>query len=76
MQLGRSGDYVVLIHGYTGSAEGNWFGTESPPRWQPTIAWSRWTAGINGRSDLTAISAATIPKLYIDLVGFINSHDQ
>jgi pimeloyl-ACP methyl ester carboxylesterase len=25
MQLGRSGSYVVLIHGYTGSAEGNWF---------------------------------------------------
>ena len=29
-----------------------------------------------GKSHLTAISAATIPKLYIDLVGFINSHDQ
>jgi len=25
MQLGRKGSYVVLIHGYTGSAEGNWF---------------------------------------------------
>jgi pimeloyl-ACP methyl ester carboxylesterase len=25
MQLGESGSYVVLIHGYTGSAEGNWF---------------------------------------------------
>jgi pimeloyl-ACP methyl ester carboxylesterase len=25
MQLGQSGSYVVLIHGYTGSAEGNWF---------------------------------------------------
>jgi len=25
MQLGDSGSYVVLIHGYTGSAEGNWF---------------------------------------------------
>ena len=25
MQLGASGSYVVLIHGYTGSAEGNWF---------------------------------------------------
>jgi len=25
MQLGRTGSYVVLIHGYTGSAEGNWF---------------------------------------------------
>src|SRR5437763_648898 len=25
MQLGDHGSYVVLIHGYTGSAEGNWF---------------------------------------------------
>jgi pimeloyl-ACP methyl ester carboxylesterase len=25
MQLGQTGSYVVLIHGYTGSAEGNWF---------------------------------------------------
>jgi pimeloyl-ACP methyl ester carboxylesterase len=25
MQLGETGSYVVLIHGYTGSAEGNWF---------------------------------------------------
>src|SRR5882724_12332867 len=25
MQLGRAGSYVILIHGYTGSAEGNWF---------------------------------------------------
>jgi pimeloyl-ACP methyl ester carboxylesterase len=25
MQLGSSGSYVVLVHGYTGSAEGNWF---------------------------------------------------
>ena len=25
MQLGKKGSYVVLIHGYTGSAEGNWF---------------------------------------------------
>jgi pimeloyl-ACP methyl ester carboxylesterase len=25
LQLGESGSYVVLIHGYTGSAEGNWF---------------------------------------------------
>lgn len=25
MQLGAEGSYVVLIHGYTGSAEGNWF---------------------------------------------------
>jgi pimeloyl-ACP methyl ester carboxylesterase len=25
MRLGQSGSYVVLIHGYTGSAEGNWF---------------------------------------------------
>src|SRR5438552_13405288 len=25
MQLGQAGSYVVLIHGYTGSAEGNWF---------------------------------------------------
>src|SRR5262249_53879150 len=25
MQLGQKGSYVVLIHGYTGSAEGNWF---------------------------------------------------
>ena len=25
MLLGDSGSYVVLIHGYTGSAEGNWF---------------------------------------------------
>ena len=25
MQLGDEGSYVVLIHGYTGSAEGNWF---------------------------------------------------
>jgi pimeloyl-ACP methyl ester carboxylesterase len=25
MQLGQRGSYVVLIHGYTGSAEGNWF---------------------------------------------------
>lgn len=25
MRLGESGSYVVLIHGYTGSAEGNWF---------------------------------------------------
>src|SRR6266850_923077 len=25
MTLGRKGSYVVLIHGYTGSAEGNWF---------------------------------------------------
>jgi pimeloyl-ACP methyl ester carboxylesterase len=25
MRLGRSGSPVVLVHGYTGSAEGNWF---------------------------------------------------
>src|SRR5437660_863510 len=25
MQLGKKGSYVVLIHGYTGSAQGNWF---------------------------------------------------
>ena len=25
MRLGQAGSYVVLIHGYTGSAEGNWF---------------------------------------------------
>jgi pimeloyl-ACP methyl ester carboxylesterase len=25
MQSGTSGSYVVLIHGYTGSAEGNWY---------------------------------------------------
>ena len=25
MRLGRKGSYVVLIHGYTGSAQGNWF---------------------------------------------------
>jgi pimeloyl-ACP methyl ester carboxylesterase len=25
MQLGNSGSHVILIHGYTGSAEGNWF---------------------------------------------------
>lgn len=25
MQLGKKGSYVVLIHGYTGSAKGNWF---------------------------------------------------
>jgi pimeloyl-ACP methyl ester carboxylesterase len=25
MEYGDSGSYVVLIHGYTGSAEGNWF---------------------------------------------------
>jgi len=25
MTIGDSGSYVVLIHGYTGSAEGNWF---------------------------------------------------
>ena len=25
MQLGRSGTPVILVHGYTGSAEGNWF---------------------------------------------------
>jgi pimeloyl-ACP methyl ester carboxylesterase len=25
MELGQKGSYVVLIHGYTGSAEGNWF---------------------------------------------------
>ena len=25
MQLGKSGSYVVLVHGYTGNAEGNWF---------------------------------------------------
>jgi pimeloyl-ACP methyl ester carboxylesterase len=25
MQAGTTGSYVVLIHGYTGSAEGNWF---------------------------------------------------
>lgn len=25
MQSGKSGSYVVLIHGYTGSAEGNWY---------------------------------------------------
>jgi hypothetical protein len=32
---------------------------------------------LSGKSHLTAISAATIPKLYIDsLVGFINWHDQ
>ncbi len=25
MQMGETGSHVVLIHGYTGSAEGNWF---------------------------------------------------
>ncbi|MGH9657801.1 MAG: alpha/beta fold hydrolase [Bryobacteraceae bacterium] len=25
MRIGREGSHVVLIHGYTGSAEGNWF---------------------------------------------------
>lgn len=25
MQLGQTGSYVVLVHGYLGSAEGNWF---------------------------------------------------